>query len=204
LLDVRELLSGLHENLDKIGVNATLLERYSTEAIGEGNIRWLSAVYDVNEGPLHIGSIKITGGKIDQIQLFSRIVPSDVGAFRWYDIHFCIVGNVKGKSKDLIATIKDEKNAEKLKWVGAGLAERLNSDAELKTELSKFGLWRFYGDLHPASSVRVSPDEKYGCTRIVFRMDRETSRDTKLIISKTIESLKIAEKIAQQIRILLG
>jgi len=198
-LDESKLLSNIWENLQKIDVNAQLLERYSPEAIGEGRIRWLSAVYDINEGPLYVGSIKVSGRSFTQIQIFSRMVPSDVGAFRWYDVHFCVLGGVKGKSKELTTTIKGEDKVDKLTWVGASLANRLNGDAGLKEVLVKFGLWRFYGDLHPTSSVRVCPDEKYGCARIVFRMSRKTSKDHEMLVSKTLESLEVAERIAQHI-----
>ena len=198
-IDENKVLLGICEGMKKKGFKAVLLDRYSKESIGEGRIRWLSSVYDFNEGPLYVGSIMITGSIFDQIQLFSRIVPSDVGAFRWYDIHFCVIGNVDGKRKDLVSTLKNEKNFNKLQWIEGTLSDMMNADDELKKMLFDYGLWRFHGDLRPTSSIRVRSDEKYNCTRVIIRMDRQTSKEPEQIISKTIESIKIVEKISQYI-----
>ena len=199
LINESELLSGICEEFRKKGVKAILLSRMSSEAIGGGRIRWLSSVYDPNEAPLYVGSIKIVGRNFDQVQVFSRIIPGDVGAFRWYDLHFCILGDVKGKSKIFSASLRKSFFGKKISWKGRDLAERLNKDSELKAMLTEYGVWTSFGK----SNVRVCPDEKYSCVRIVFMMRRNESRELNLMIKRSVECLKIAERIADHIRFLL-
>jgi len=204
LVNEAELLSRMCEKFREMGVKAILLNHMSPEAIGGGRILWLSSVYDPNEAPLYVGSIKIVGQKFDQVQVFSRITPGDVGAFRWFDIHFCILGDVKGKSKMLTASpntsLLRKREASAINWDGKDLAERLNKDSELKTMLVEYGIWKSLGK----SNIRICPDEKYGCVRIVFRMTRDESKDPDLVIKRSIECLKIAEKITQHVRSILG
>ena len=172
----------------------------SPEIIGGGRILWLSSVYDPNEGPIYVGSIKIEGRSFDQVQVFSRMTPGDIGAFRWYDIHFCVLGNVEGKSKILKTSPKTGfLSKREANWKGKDLAEQLNKDSELKTMLAEYGIWTSIGK----SNITVCPDEKYGCARIVFRVSRDESKDAKLVASRSTEILKIAEKVSQHIRSIL-
>ena len=202
MISEAELLSRICEEFKKIGVRAILLDRMSPEAIGEGRIQWLSSVYDPNESPIYIGSIKVKGLNFDQLQLFSRIVPGDIGAFRWYDLHFCVLGNVSGKSRIFSASLESGSFWRKrdLKWKGQDLAEQLNKDLELKRMVTEYGVWISLGK----SNIRVCPDEKYNCVRIVFRMTRDESKSINLIAKRSTECLKIAERISQHVRNLLG
>ena len=202
MISEAELLSRICEEFKKIGVRAILLDRMSPEAIGEGRIQWLSSVYDPNESPIYIGSIKVKGLNFDQIQLFSRIVPGDISAFRWYDLHFCVLGNVGGKSVIFNASLESGPFWKKqdIKWKGQDLAEQLNEDLELKRMVTEYGVWKSLGK----SNIRVCTDEKYNCVRIVFRMTRDESKNINLIAKRSTECLKIAERISQHIRNLLG
>jgi len=184
-----ELLKNICEELQKRGIKARLLNLNDPEAIG-GRIEKIYAVYDPYEGISHLGSINIYDRNISQLQVFTRIVPGDISGFRWYDVHFVIRKDPKGKEKNLTADCKIGSSLFRrdVKWSGGTLAKQLNSDEELKKIIKSINC-----------PHRIRPDNQYKCVRIVLPMGRDESKDIRKIPPKIAESFKAFEKIAKYI-----
>jgi len=138
------LINELCEHLRSIGINATLLESGSSEAIG---------------GTLVLGNVKVEGRNLDLIQVERQ--PGGGSRFV-YQYHYVVRANVEGLEDKLKADAKPvtkglfSKEVVDLKWEGKELAQLLNTDSDLKSMLLKEGL----------DKVVVRPDKKHQCVMI--------------------------------------
>ena len=138
------LINELCEHLRNIGINATLLESGSSEAVG---------------GILALGNIKVEGRNLDLIQVERQ--PGG-GSNIVYQYHYAVRANVEGLEDKLKADAKPitkglfSKEVVDLKWEGKELAQLLNTDSDLKSMLLKEGL----------DKVVVRPDKKHQCVMI--------------------------------------
>lgn len=163
-----------------------------------GRFERLFAAYDPYESHIHLGTIKISGRNIDEMQVFTRMTPGDTSLFRWYDLHFVVQGKVEGLRNQLTAKYEEIKKGfitRKVvgnEWHGGRLADLLNEDTMLKESLQK-----------GKKPNRIVPDQRYQCVRIIFAMSREESKDPELIVPKTMESFEASDRIAKHIRNLI-
>jgi len=142
------LINELCEHLRNIGINATLLESGSSEAIG---------------GTLVLGNVKVEGRNIDLIQVERQ--PGGGSNFV-YQYHYVVRANVEGLEGKLKAEVKSptywkldliEKRVVDFQWEGGYLAQLLNADFDLKNMLLKGGL----------DKLVIRPDKEHQCVRII-------------------------------------
>jgi hypothetical protein len=154
-----ELMRDLCEHLRQIGVNATLLESGSPEAIGPR----------LKKGPFAseqvLGNIRIEGQHIDLLQVGRRGVGGggEDGGGGTEDQPFYVVrAKVEGVERNLEAKGKPIKKGffsrevVGFQWEGGDLARRLNADADLKTMVLSTGL----------VDIEVRCDKNNQCVRI--------------------------------------
>jgi len=211
-----ELINELCERLRQIGINATVVESGSPEDIG-GLVTFA------------LGSVKIEGRNLDLIQVGKISVPAsqrEVGTYTRrvqpgepgytremgqgsirYDYHYVVRVKVEGLESKLEAKFKPIKKRKGLfgkevvgfQWEGGELAQRLNSDSDLKNMLLKEGLHR----------LLIKPEKEHQCVRITPPTGLETfsfdfdSQHPAILGRKafpTREAFEIYDKIAQHIR----
>jgi hypothetical protein len=203
-----ELINELCKHLRQIGINATVVESGSPEAIG-GLVTFA------------LGSVKVDGRNIDLVQVEKISVsaseptlqPGKAGYTREigqgstrYDYHYVVRAKVAGLESKLQAEFKPIEKRKGLfgkevvgfKWEGGELAQRLNSDSDLKNMLLKEGVHR----------LLIKPEKEHQCVRITPPTGQETfSFDFGLhpaILGRkafpTREVFEVYDKIAEHIR----
>ena len=139
------LMNELCEHLRQIGINATLLESGSPEAVG-GDRR----------GGMVLGSVKVEGRNINLVQV--ERIPTQLV----YQYRYIVRANVDDFEKQLEAKGEPKKKGFMSKevvdyeWKGKDLAQRLNGDSDLTNMLLKEGV----------DKLEVKPDKKHNCVRI--------------------------------------
>jgi hypothetical protein len=207
-----ELINELFNHLRQIGVEATEVASGSPEATG-----------GLCSFPL--GCVKVEGRNIDLVQVEREslratqpnLQPGEKsytreraqGSLR-YDYHYLVRANVASLENKLKAELKPIEKRKGLfgkeivgyQWEGGELAQRLNSDSDLKNMLLK-------GSIHRLSVV---PEKEKQCVRITPLSGPETLDFNfglhPIILGRrmfpTRETFGIYDKIAQHIRGLAG
>jgi hypothetical protein len=174
-----ELIKELCEHLRQIGINATVVESGSPEAIGRlvtfalGNIK----VEGQNLDLVQVGKISASPRKLLQGQV--RIQPGQSGYTRElgqgsikYDYHYVVRAKVEGLESKLEAEFKPIEKRKGLfgkevvgfQWEGGELAQRLNADSNLKNMLLKVKIER----------LLIKPEKEHQCVRITPPTGPET------------------------------
>lgn len=203
-----ELINELCERLRKIGINATVVESGSPEDIG-GLVTFA------------LGNVKVEGRNLDLIQVGKisvsasdpKLQPGESGYTRKrgqgsirYDYHYVVRAKVAGLESKLEAEFKPIEKRKGLfgkevvgfQWKGGELAQRLNSDSDLKNMLLKEGLHR----------LLIKPEKEHQCVRITPPTGPETfsfdfGHHAAILGRKafpTREAFEIYDKIAHHIR----
>jgi hypothetical protein len=204
-----ELINELCEHLRQIGINATVVESGCPEAIG-GLVAFV------------LGCVKVEGRNLDLVQVERTSVAASQpklqpgqpgyteekgqGSTR-YDYHYVVRAKVAGLENKLEAEFKPIEKRKGLfgkevvgfQWEGGDLAQRLNSDSDLKNMLLKEGIHRLW----------IKPEIKQQCVRITPLTGPETVTrfdfsHHPLILGRkafpTREAFEAYDKIAQHIR----
>ena len=123
------LMKELCDHLRTIGVNATLLESGSSEAVGRSR-----------SSGMILGSVKLDGRNIDLVQV--ERIPTQLV----YQYRYIVQADVEGIEKKLEAKGEPKKKGfmskeiVDYKWDGQDLAHRLNDDSDLRKMLLTEGL----------------------------------------------------------------
>jgi hypothetical protein len=203
-----ELINELCEHLRQIGINATVVELGSPEDIG----RLVTFA---------LGSVKVEGRNLDLVQVGKisasasdpMLLPGQSGYTRErgqgsikYDYHYVVREKVAGLESKLEAEFKPIEKRKGLfgkevvgfQWEGGELAQRLNSDSNLKNMLLKEGIHR----------LLIKPEKEHQCVRITPPTGAEAlsfdfGRHPSIIGRKafpTREAFEVYDKIAHHIR----
>jgi hypothetical protein len=204
-----DLINELCEHLRQIGINATVVESGSPETIG-GLVAFA------------LGCVKVEGRNLDLVQVERtsvaasqpKLQPGQAGytekvgqGSTLYDYHYVVRAKVAGLESKLEAELKPTEKRKGLfgkevvgyQWEGGDLAQRLNSDSDLKNMLLKEGIYRLW----------ISPEKKQQCVRItpMTRPETVTRFDFghhPVIVGRkafpTREAFEVYDKIAQHIR----
>lgn len=197
------LINELCEHLQQIGIEATVLDFKSPEAVH--HTPTMHIIYSMKNLP-PLGCVKVEGRNIDLVEV-SRISEGGGGgtAGRWvYRYNYVVkakVGNLENKLKAEVNPIKKGFPTSEIvdyNWEGGELVQLLNADSELKNML--LGL----GALH----LMVIPNKKdqyvgitpiVSSTAIVF-YDMTVGRKA----FPTREAFEAYDRIAQHIRKILS
>jgi hypothetical protein len=206
-----ELINELCKHLRQIGIKATVVALGSPEAIG----RLVTFA---------LGNIKVEGRNVDLVQVGKTTVPASQpklhpgeegytremaggaqGSIR-YDYHYVVRATVEGLERKLTAEFKPIEKRKGLfgrevvgfQWEGGELAQRLNSDSDLKNMLLKEGIHR----------LLIKPETEHQCIRITPPTGKETvsfdfGSHLTILGRKafpTREAFEVYDKIAQHIR----
>jgi hypothetical protein len=121
------LINEYCDHLRQIGINATVLDAGSPEAIS---------------GTMSVGCVKVEGKDIDLIQVGRQPVGGSLTRLV-YQYHYVVRAKVDGLENKLKAEAKPvtkgllSKEIVDLRWEGGEIVQRLNADAELKQMLLK-------------------------------------------------------------------
>jgi hypothetical protein len=212
------LVNELCEHLRQIGVEATVLDLKSPEAIH--HTPTMHIIYSMKNIP-PLGCVKVEGRNIDLVEVcrFFGGSASTVGfggsasgggpllTYRYNYVVKANVGNLKDKLKAEAKPIKTgllNREIIEYKWEGGELAQLLNADSELKNMLLGLG----------APHLRVIPNKKDQYVEIT-----PTVSSTTIVISgipvkediivgrkefPTREAFEAYDRIAQNIRSILS
>jgi hypothetical protein len=213
------LINELCEHLRQMGINATVVESESPEAIGRlvtfalGNVK----VEGRNLDLVQVGKISATardkedGGYGERSG--QKLQPGESGYTRErgqgsikYDYHYVVRAKVASLERKLKAEFKPiekrkgffGKEVVGFQWEGGDLAQRLNSDADLKNMLLKEKIQR----------LLIKPEKEHQCVRITPPTGGETfsfdfGRHPAILGRKafpTREAFDIYDRIAHHIR----
>lgn len=165
--DDEGLMNSLCEHLREIGVNATLLEPGSPDAIGP---KWKREPF---ASGFVVGCIHVEGHTFDMIQVERRMAGGashdddtpDEPSTIVYAYHYVVRGDVEGLEKQLKANVKlitkgfIRREVINFQWVGGDLAQLLNADADLSKLLLREGLSQ-------VPSVEIQLDRTNRCIRM--------------------------------------
>ena len=207
-----ELINELCDHLQQIGINAKVVESGSPEDVG-GLVTFA------------LGNVKVEGRNLDLVQVGKisvsasdpKLRPGQSGYTRErgqgsirYDYHYVVRVKVAGLEPKLEAEFKPIEKRKGLfgkevvgfQWKGGELAQKLNSDSDLKNMLLKEGLHR----------LLIKPEKEHQCVRITpptgpatFSID--FGRHPSIIGREALptrEAFEIYDKIAQHIRSIAG
>jgi hypothetical protein len=195
----KEVFRDLLKHYQNAGLNAVLLEKDSPETVDkEAAIKIGGRKFDLVILKFAGGSMAVgRGGGFEPT--ISKKVTKTHPKLRFYHI---VRGMGKRNENDLKAETKEKKEgfiSKKLvdvNWEGGKIAGLLNGDTELKSMIMRTG----------SSQLKVEPDKKNDCIRIIHEKDIDMIVDSGgVFIKKTetraenfppIETLNIIDKIA--------
>ncbi|UCH37175.1 MAG: hypothetical protein JSV76_05695 [Candidatus Bathyarchaeota archaeon] len=167
-------------HLQSIGINATLLESGSPEAIGP---MW-------NFGPINsgtvVGCIRIEDHNLDLIQV-ERMLRSEghqdeIPDYHYlFAYHYVVKTNVETHEKTLKANVKPitkglfRRKVIDFRWEGGDLARTLNADTDLRNMLLRDGL-----DQLPRIEIQL--DRTNHCIRITQQFQISTGQSSRFSI----------------------
>jgi hypothetical protein len=205
-----DLINELCEHLRQIGIEATVLDLKSPEAIH--HTPTMHIMYSIKNIP-PLGCVKVEGRNIDLVEVSRSLTGGESargGPLLVYRYNYAVKANVGDLKDELKAKAKQIKKGFlsreiiDYKWEGGELAQLLNADSELKNMLLGFG----------SPNLMVIPNKKdqyVGITPIVS--------STTIVISgipvkydmtvgrkafPTREAFEAYDRIAQHIRSILS
>jgi hypothetical protein len=164
------LMNELCEQLRQIGINATLLESGSPEAVGP---RWKKGIF---ASSYVLGCIKVEGRNLDLVQVDKQ------GSILVYGYHYVVRAIVEGLESKLWAQTQPIGPVDFL-WQGGHIAQLLNADSDLQDMLLRAESNRLW----------ISPDKKNQCVRITPLIFERKAFPTR-------EAFEAYDRIAQHIR----
>ena len=158
----REVFRDLLKHYQSAGINATLLDKKSSETIaGETAIKIEGRNFDLVVLKFARGSMAVGRGGGFGPSISKKVTKTHPVI----NFHHIIKGLDKRNEDDLKAEMKEEKKgflSKKLvnvSWQGGKLAKKLNEDTELKNMILKT----------QTTSLKVEPDTKNNCIRIIHQ-----------------------------------
>jgi len=195
----KEVFRDLVAHYQNAGLNAVLLEKDNPETIeNETAIKLGGRKFDLVILKFAGGSIAAGRGGGFEPTISKKVTKTHPNL----RFHHVVRGMGKRSENDLKAEVKEKKEgfiSKKLvdiKWEGGKLADLLNKDAELKNMIMRTG----------SSSLKVEPDRKNDCIRIINEKEIDVIVESGgVFIKKTetkagnfppIETLDIIDRIA--------
>jgi len=195
------LINELCEHLRQIGIEATVLDLKSPEAIH--HTPTMHIMYSIHNIP-PLGCVKVEGRNIDLVEVIRSFTGTRELSQIVYRYNYAVKANVGDLKDKLKAEAKQSAPAIDYKWEGGELAQLLNADSELKNMLLGLG----------SPNLMVIPNKKdqyVGITPIVSSTSIVISGipvKYDMIVGRkafpTREAFEAYDRIAQHIRSILS